>query len=269
MNDYEEGFNRKSFLVNGDFNDRWGYYADIGATSFKGSHLSGNADLSWRYSDALNFTASVDRGVADVAYEYSIDNCSVAANMVCDPDAEGIIRTTSTLTADYAVGRYGFVALGGRSHYSDGNDRDFLRSKWYYVMSEEHGISVYFKTRNFANSEDRLSVSEVADQLVADQIEMRSNTYLLGSYYSPTDYGQYSIGLGLRKRVARGQVLAGYIEQGRQDADGVWSNAFSWRAQYDIDFATNYVAQFLIGQDSSAADYRYDYLQFQLAYKFP
>ena len=268
MNDYQETFNRKSVLVKGDIDPKWGYYADIGATSFKGSHLTGNVDLSWRYSESLNYTLSIDRGLADVAYEYSTDNCSVAANMVCDPDAEATIRTTPTLMADYSAGRYGFVVLGGRSHYSDGNDRDFVRSKWYFVASEQHGLSVYFKTRNFSNSQDRLSVAEVADHLVDDQLAMRSNKYLLGSYYSPNDYGQYSVGLGLRKRVARGQILSGYVEQGRQDADNEWSTALSWRVQYDIDFAENYVAQFFVGQDSSASDYKYDYLQLQLLYKF-
>lgn len=269
MNDYKESFQRKSVMVKGDIGEL-GYFADLGATSFEGTHFTGNATLTWHYSETTTFLFDFDRSLADVAYAYSATNCGVSATMVCDPDAEATIRTTPSATVDFASGRYGIVAIGGRSHYSDGNDRDFIRTKWYYVVSEEYGVNIYFKTRNFSNSENRLSVLEVSERIADDQIAGRSAKYVMGSYYSPEDYGQYSLGLGIRKRIVRGQVFSGYIEQGRQDADGEWSNGFSWRLQYDVDFPkSNYVGQLLVGQDGSSSDYKYNYMQLQLTYKFP
>jgi hypothetical protein len=268
MNSYKERFDRKSFLAKAT-RDNVSYVLDLGVTTFKSHYATGTFDANWHYSESINYTFSLDRSLADVAYEYSVANCAVSSPLICDGDAVAIIKTTPSFAVDYSLGAYGIAAVAGRSHYSDDNNRNFLRSKWYFVISEDNGVSIYLKTRNFTNTGHHLSVAEAAQRIVDDQLAMRSDEYLLGSYYSPDNYGQYSAGLGLRKKVAAGQIVSGYIEQGRQRVDSVWSSASSWRLQYDVNFInTSYAAKFVLGQDSSAADYKYKYLQAQLTYSY-
>ncbi|HSP34553.1 MAG TPA: hypothetical protein VLU46_09585 [Thermoanaerobaculia bacterium] len=93
--------------------------------------------------------------------------------------------------------RFTVIALAGRQHFTDGNNRVHLRGRLIWMLVPEQGISAQLRYRQFGSDS-----SDVG-----------------GAYFNPRRYRQFDAGLFIRKRRA-GWVYSGGIAPGREDIAG-------------------------------------------------
>ena len=90
--------------------------------------------------------------------------------------------------------RFTAIALAGRQHFTDGNDRLHVRGRLIWMLVPQQGISAQIRYRQF-----RSSAADVG-----------------GAYFNPRSYRQFDAGVFIRKRHA-GWVYSGGIAPGREN----------------------------------------------------
>lgn len=87
----------------------------------------------------------------------------------------GINFTTALADVGYNItDRLNFSFIGGASQFSDGNTRAIIRTKTSYAIVPEHGVSVYFRTRDHFDSKPEspnyFSPKQLSQQVMGAQI---------------------------------------------------------------------------------------------------
>lgn len=116
-----------------------------------------------------------------------------------------ILYNVAAVVGDWAFTPTFNVGLaGGLTHFSDGNDRPFLRTRWNLELQAQYGLNAYLKTRSYRNSEPGRP-----------------------QYFSPEWLHETSLGLSARWRATEGVVASLSLDAGQQATDGghepIWS----------------------------------------------
>lgn len=96
--------------------------------------------------------------------------------------------------------RFTAIALAGRQHFTDGNDRNHLRARLIFGLVPEQGISLQVRYRGYKS--DDITVPRL--------------------YFNPENYQETQVALAMRRRFATpagGWVLAGYAGGGQEIID--------------------------------------------------
>lgn len=94
---------------------------------------------------------------------------------------DGIAATFAAASVEQSLGpRLSAIALAGRQHFSDGNDRDHLRGRLIFGLLPEHGLTLQLRHRRYR----------------ADDITVPRR------YFNPERYEETLVALALRRRVA-------------------------------------------------------------------
>jgi hypothetical protein len=116
-----------------------------------------------------------------------------------------ILYNVAALVGDWSfTPRFGVGLAGGLTHFSDGNERPFLRTRWNLELDAEYGLNAYLKTRSYRNSEPGRP-----------------------QYFSPERLDEASLGLSARWRATEDVVASLSVDAGRQSTDSgsesIWS----------------------------------------------
>ena len=164
--------------------------ASLGVLDLAGRQdLVGMLDATWRWDGGHALGVSLERFV--VASRGGIE--------------DHILYNVAALVGDWSFTPTFNVGLaGGLTHFSDGNDRPFLRTRWNIELDAQYGLNAYLKTRSYRNSEPGRP-----------------------QYFSPERLDEASLGLSARWLAIEGVVASFSLDAGRQSTDSgnesIWS----------------------------------------------
>jgi hypothetical protein len=108
-----------------------------------------------------------------------------------------ILYNVAALVGDWAFTPIFNVGVAaGLTHFTDGNDRPFLRTRWNLELVAEYGLNGYLKTRSYRNTDPGRP-----------------------QYYSPERLNEISLGLSARWRATEAVVASLGIDAGEQSTE--------------------------------------------------
>jgi len=153
------------------------------------------------------------RAVGEVTYNHRL-GASTGIELLAASDwvdtqpaiEDGLISTFVGASIEQAFGsRFTAIALAGRQHFTDGNDRNHLRARLIFGLVPEQGITLQVRYRRYK-----------ADDLTVPR-----------RYFNPENYQETQLALAMRRRIATpagGWVIGGYAGGGQELIDQITRN---------------------------------------------
>jgi len=148
------------------------------------------------------------RAVGEITYNRRLGS-STAVELLAASDwvdtrpavEDGLVATFAGASIEQEFGsRFTAIALAGRQHFFDGNDRNHLRARLILSLLPEQGITLQLRYRGYKS--DDVTVPP--------------------RYFNPENYQETQVGLAMRRRIATpagGWTIAAYGGGGRELID--------------------------------------------------